>query len=590
MNKRITSFALALLMVVSMLMYAMPAFAAMPLDVTIEPNTAKASPGQEITYNVYVGPVQRLNGATFTLIIPEELTYGEGKVPDGLMETLGIAPGDGEIVYTPESRNYFFYSAEGSYTSDSKTLLFTFTCTVNEGTVGKKPKITFSDHDLGFYDYDVNPYDWQIDYDGSAVQIVSASATYTVSFNANGGSGSMTDETGVSGTYTLPVCTFTAPTGKQFKGWATSAGGTVIAGSTIEVTADTTLYAIWEDVPAATYTVSFDANGGSGTMADETGISGTYTLPSCAFTAPAGKQFKGWATSAGGTVITGTTIDVTANTTLYAIWENIPTGGGGGGITTYTITVKDAENGNVTASHKSAARNTTVTLTVTPDKGYVLDALKVLDSRNQEIKLTEKNGKYTFSMPAGKVTVEASFKAEAPVNPFTDVPEDSWYKDAVIWAVNRDITSGTSATTFAPDGICTRAQAVTFLWRTAGAPAPKAVTMPFTDVEAGSWYYDAVLWAAESGIIKGTSATTFSPDMNCSRAQIVTLLYRAAGSPAVSDSAAFADVAADAYYADAVAWADEKGITTGIGGGLFGSDNNCTRAQIVTFIYRYMEK
>ena len=296
-------------------------------------------------------------------------------------------------------------------------------------------------------------------------------------------------------------------------------------------------------------------------------------------------------------MIAGTTIEVTANTTLYAIWENIPTGGGGGGgVTTYTITVESAKNGNVISSHKSAAKGATVTLTATPDKGYVLDALKVLDSKNQEIKLTEKGGKYTFTMPAGKVTVKGSFAAEIPEVPeipeqiFVDVPVDAYYYEASKWAADKDIAIGTGGGKFSPDLNCSRAQAVTFLWRAAGSPAAKSGTMPFTDMETGNWYYDAVLWAAESGLIKGTSATTFSPDMNCSRAQIVTLLYRAAGSPAVSDSAAFADVAADAYYADAVAWADEKGITTGIGGGLFGSDNDCTRAQIVTFLYRYMEK
>ena len=262
--------------------------------------------------------------------------------------------------------------------------------------------------------------------------------------------------------------------------------------------------------------------------------------------------------------------------------------GGGGGVTTYPITVKSAKNGDVTASHKSAAKGTTVTLTVAPDKGYVLDTLTVLDGKDTEIKLTEKNGKYTFTMPASKVTVEAAFKTEQSTgkNPFIDVPAGSYYEDAVIWAVDKGITTGTSATAFDPDGICTRAQAVTFLWRAAGSPAAKSAVMPFADVKAGSYYYDAVLWAVENGITKGSSETMFSPDATCSRAQIVTFLWRAAGSPAVSGNSAFTDVAADAYYAAAVTWAEKNGVTSGIGGGLFGSDNNCTRAQIVTFIYR----
>ena len=262
--------------------------------------------------------------------------------------------------------------------------------------------------------------------------------------------------------------------------------------------------------------------------------------------------------------------------------------GGGGGVTTYPITVKSAKNGDVTASHKTASKGTAVTLTVDPDKGYVLDTLTVLDGKDKEIKLTEKNGKYTFTMPDSKVTVAATFKASAPTgkNPFIDVPAGSYYEDAVIWAVDKGITTGTSATTFNPNGICTRAQAVTFLWRAAGSPAAKSAVMPFTDVKAGSYYYDAVLWAVENGITKGTSDTTFSPDATCSRAQIVTFLWRANGSPAVSGNSAFTDVASDAYYAAAVTWAEKNDVTGGIGGGLFGSNNNCTRAQIVTFIYR----
>ena len=268
-----------------------------------------------------------------------------------------------------------------------------------------------------------------------------------------------------------------------------------------------------------------------------------------------------------------------------------PGTGTGTGVTTYAITVKSAKNGDVTASHKTASKGTAVTLTVDPDKGYVLDTLTVLDGKDKELKLTEKNGKYTFTMPDSKVTVAATFKASAPTgkNPFIDVPAGSYYEDAVIWAVDKGITSGTSAVTFDPNGNCTRAQAVTFLWRAAGSPTPKTKVMPFADVKAGSYYYDAVLWAMEQGITKGTSDTAFSPNASCTRAQIVTFLWRANGSPAVSGNSAFTDVASDAYYAAAVTWAEKNGVTGGIGGGLFGSGNNCTRAQIVTFLYRAMK-
>ena len=262
-----------------------------------------------------------------------------------------------------------------------------------------------------------------------------------------------------------------------------------------------------------------------------------------------------------------------------------PGTGTGTGVTTYPITVKSAKNGDVTASHKSASKGTTVTLTVDPDKGYVLDTLTVLDGKDKEIKLTEKNGKYTFTMPASKVTVEAMFKA-AGNNPFIDVPAGSYYEDAVIWAVDKGITTGTSATTFEPNGICTRAQAVTFLWRAAGSPTPKTKVMPFADVKAGSYYYDAVLWAVENGITKGTSDTTFSPDATCSRAQIVTFLWRSQGVPAAGAVNPFTDVAADAYYNTAVLWAAENGITGGTSATTFSPNNDCTRAQIVTFLFR----
>ena len=274
-------------------------------------------------------------------------------------------------------------------------------------------------------------------------------------------------------------------------------------------------------------------------------------------------------------------------------WANLPgtvlpySGSIGGGVTTYPITVKSAKNGDVTASHKSASKGTTVTLTVDPDKGYVLDTLTVLDGKDKEIKLTEKNGKYTFTMPAGKVTVEAMFEAEQSTgkNPFIDVPAGSYYEDAVIWAVDKGITTGTGNGRFSPDAPCTRAQIVTFLWRAAGSPAPKSMSS-FSDVPADAFYAKAVAWAVENGITSGTGEGKFSPDATCTRAQSVTFLYRASGSPAVSGNSAFTDVAADAYYAAAVKWAEKNGITGGIGGGLFGSDNDCTRSQIVTFLWR----
>ena len=306
-----------------------------------------------------------------------------------------------------------------------------------------------------------------------------------------------------------------------------------------------------------------------------------------------GYHLKEWqVVSPAGLVITNNKFLMpNGNVEVKAIFEkNTPTGGGTGtGATTYSITVMDSKNGDVTASHKSAAKGTTVTLTVDPDKGYVLDSLTVLDGKDKERKLTDKgDGKYSFIMPADKVTVEASFKEEFPdlPNPFSDLAPSDFCYDAVMWAVGRDITGGIGNYTFGPNLPCTRAQAVTFLWRAAGSPEPETRAMPFTDVPVGSYYYNAVLWAIENGITEGTSDTTFSPDATCSRAQIVTFLWRAGGSPVASGNSAFTDVASDAYYAAAVIWAEKNDITGGIGGGLFGSNNDCTRGQIVTFLYR----
>ena len=265
-------------------------------------------------------------------------------------------------------------------------------------------------------------------------------------------------------------------------------------------------------------------------------------------------------------------------------------GGGGSSVSTYSVTVDKTENGSVSVSPKSASKGNTMTITVTPDKGYVLETLTVLDKNDKEIKLTEKNGKYTFTMPASKVTVKATFMDDnTMLNYFVDVKTGDYFYNAVLWAVQEGITSGTDATHFSPNASCTRAQIVTFLWRAAGSPEPKNMSN-FKDVPADSYYAKAVAWAVENGITGGTGDGKFSPNATCTRAQAMTFLYRSSGSPAVIGSATFSDVAANAYYADAVKWAEKNEITGGIGGGLFGADNDCTRAQIVTFLYRAYSK
>ena len=262
-------------------------------------------------------------------------------------------------------------------------------------------------------------------------------------------------------------------------------------------------------------------------------------------------------------------------------------GGGGSSSGKNSITVDDTVGGTVMVSPKNPSKGDTVTITATPDNGYENDKVTVKDSSGKQIALTDKgNGKYTFIMPDGKVTVAASFvKSEQPnQTDFADVPANAYYADAVAWAVSKGITSGTTATTFSPDASCTRAQMVTFLWRAAGSPKVSG-SNPFKDVAANAYYYDAVLWAVENGITSGTSATTFAPDATVTRGQTVAFLWRAAGSPKASGTH-FADVSSNAYYADAVAWAVEKGITSGTSATTFSPDADCTRAQIVTFLFR----
>ena len=247
------------------------------------------------------------------------------------------------------------------------------------------------------------------------------------------------------------------------------------------------------------------------------------------------------------------------------------------------------EGGSVAAGTKRASRGTTVTVTATAASGYQVAQVSAVDKDGKTVSLTDKgDGVYTFVMPASKVDVTARFaQVQKPEekDPYGDVSKDSYYYDAVKWAAETGVTTGVGDGLFAPEWVCTRGQIVTFLWRASGSPAPKATELPFTDVAADAYYAQAVLWAVENGITNGTSETTFSPDQTCTRAHAVAFLYRMSGSPAAAGST-FSDVAADAYYSTAVAWAVEKGITNGTSGTTFSPDDTCTRGQIVTFLYR----
>ena len=258
----------------------------------------------------------------------------------------------------------------------------------------------------------------------------------------------------------------------------------------------------------------------------------------------------------------------------------------------YAVGIPDkTENGSVSVSPKNASQGDRVTVTVKPDAGYELDSLKVFDKNGKELELTDKgDGKFTFIMPAGKVEVKATFTEEVKTSPFRDVPTDAYYYEAVKWAQKKGITGGIGDGLFGPNQPCTRAQIVTFLWRAAGSPEPEGTAAGMTDVAAGSYYEKAVAWAIENGITTGTADGRFAPDATCTRAQGMTFLFRA--SKASADGApAFSDVAADAYYAEAVKWATDNGITNGTTSSTFSPGSGCTRAQIVTFLWRlYAEK
>lgn len=312
----------------------------------------------------------------------------------------------------------------------------------------------------------------------------------------------------------------------------------------------------------------------------------TITLPT---PRRSGYTFNGWYDGSK-FYAAGASYTVSATVTLNASWSYISSGSSYD--PTYSVsTPSKTEHGTVTVSPKSASKGDTVTVTVKPDSGYVLETLTVTDKNGNELTLKDKgDGKYTFTMPSGKVEVKATFMEDnSMLNFFYDVPNDAYFYEAVKWAVKNGITTGVGNNLFAPEQPCTRAQIVTFLWRAAGSPEPKGAASGMTDVVSGSYYEKAVAWAIENGITTGTTTSTFSPDATCTRAQAVTFLARALKAKAAS-AAEFSDVPTDSYFADAVAWAAANGVTEGIGGGLFGSDNDCTRGQIVTFLYRAYNK
>ena len=332
---------------------------------------------------------------------------------------------------------------------------------------------------------------------------------------------------------------------------------------------------------------AYVVNNGSANIVKRDGSEGAYTYT---VLARSGLTSGVYLTNPSGALASNYYVSSTANG-VWTVSYSAPYSGSSSYDPTYSVsTPSKTEHGTVTVSPKSASKGDTVTVTVKPDSGYVLETLTVTDKNGNELTLKDKgNGKYTFTMPAGKVEVKATFMEDnSMLNFFYDVPNNAYFYEAVKWAVEKGITTGVGNGLFAPEQPCTRAQIVTFLWRTAGSPEPKGASS-FADVAAGSYYAKAVAWAVENGITTGTTTSTFSPDATCTRAQAVTFLARALSAKA-SGKAEFSDVPADSYFADAVAWAAANGVTEGIGGGLFGSDNDCTRGQIVTFLYRAYNK
>lgn len=319
------------------------------------------------------------------------------------------------------------------------------------------------------------------------------------------------------------------------------------------------------------------------------GSEGAYTYT---VLAKSGLTSGVYLTNPSGALASNYYVSSTANGVWTVSYSAPYSGGSSSYDPTYSVsTPSKTEHGTVTVSPKNASKGDRVTVTVKPDSGYVLETLTVTDKNGNELTLKDKgNGKYTFTMPAGKVEVKATFMEDnSMLNFFYDVPNNAYFYEAVKWAVKNGITTGVGNNLFAPEQPCTRAQIVTFLWRAAGSPEPKGAASGMTDVVSGSYYEKAVAWAIENGITTGTTTSTFSPDATCTRAQAVTFLARALKAKAAS-AAEFSDVPTGSYFADAVAWAAANGVTEGIGGGLFGSDNDCTRGQIVTFLYRAYNK
>ena len=514
---------------------------------------------EKFTVNYTAAPTSAtLTGITVKKA-PDKVTYNEGETFDATGMVIEATYNDGS---TKDVTGYTYAPTAALTTSDT-----TITISYTEGSVTQTCTQAIT----------VNAAPATKTLTGISVKTAPTKVTYNEgeTFDATG----MVIEATYSDSTKKDVTGYTyAPTAAL-----TTSDTTITISYTEGGVNKTCTQAITVNAAPTEYTITFDVNGGSGTIPSQT-TSGQKLSSLPTATHSGSYSFAGWYTAAsGGTQIT-TAYVFSANTTVYAHWTY--TGGGGGWYYTYyTIKATAGTNGSISPSGWTSVRDGwDQTFTITPDKGYAVAKVLVDGKSVGSVK------SYTFKNVTKDHTIEAIFM-KSNGNPatgvFVDVAEGSYYEESIDWAVEKGITNGVSSNMFAPNDPCTRAQIVTFLWRAAGSPAPKSMSS-FTDVPAGAFYAKAVAWAVENGITSGTGESKFSPNSTCTRAQAVTFLYRASGSPAVSGKAEFSDVSSTAFYADAVAWAAKKVITTGIGGGLFGSDNDCTRGQIVTFLWRAM--
>ena len=426
--------------------------------------------------------------------------------------------------------------------------------------------------------------------------------TYTVTLNPN--EGTIADGKNVTGYVrgtgmALPTAADITREGYLFKGWYETAdfSGPPVTAITATDTGDKTFYAKWAEAytvtayglygvvmgitPGETFTAKYAAGD---TVGLQIGKRDGYTLRSLTLEGISEDALT-WTAEGEESEQRGIEFTMPAESVTVTVnWRSNRSSSSSG--SSYAVSTPSAKNGDVTVSPKNASKGDRVTITVKPDSGYEVGSVTVLDSKGNELKLTDKgDGKYTFTMPGSKVTVSAEFVEEQAASIFADVPADVYYAKAVEWAVKKGITNGKANGPFGSNDPCTRGQIVTFLWRAAGSPAPKGTAKVPADVLPGSYCYDAVAWAVENGITNGLADGTFGVNSTCTRGQSVTFLYRALGTAPTTVNG-FTDVAADSFCADAVAWAVENGVTNGTSASTFSPSNGCTRAQIVTFLFR----